>query len=72
MLMLYSVATGQKMPLSATTPQSASLGEMGGRLRIALRGVVRWSSGSAPVSAPSAKEAGELKDGRTCDEVRQE
>jgi hypothetical protein len=32
MLMLYSEATGQKMPLSATTPQSASLAEMGGRL----------------------------------------
>jgi len=32
MLMLYSEATGQKMPLSATTPQSGSLAEMGGRL----------------------------------------
>ena len=32
MLMLYSEATGQKMPLSATTPQSASLAEMGGKL----------------------------------------
>ncbi len=32
MLMLYSEATGQKMPLSATTPQSASLAETGGRL----------------------------------------
>ncbi len=32
MLMLYSEGTGQKMPLSATTPQSASLAEMGGRL----------------------------------------
>lgn len=32
MLLLYSEATGQKMPLSATTPQSASLAEMGGRL----------------------------------------
>lgn len=32
MLMLYSQATGQKMPLSASTPQSASLAEMGGRL----------------------------------------
>ncbi|HZV06994.1 MAG TPA: hypothetical protein VE999_18070, partial [Gemmataceae bacterium] len=32
MLMLYSQATGQKMPLSAGTPQSASLVEMGGRL----------------------------------------
>ena len=31
MLMLYSQATGQKMPLSATTPQSASLAEMGGQ-----------------------------------------
>jgi hypothetical protein len=32
MLMLYSEATGQKMPLSATTRQSASLAEMGGKL----------------------------------------
>ena len=32
MLMLYSQATGQKMPLSATTPQSAALAESGGRL----------------------------------------
>lgn len=32
MLMLYSEATSQKMPLSATTPQSASLAEMGGKL----------------------------------------
>ena len=32
MLMLYSEGTGQKMPLSATTPQSASLVELGGRL----------------------------------------
>src|SRR5579885_955521 len=32
MLMLYSQATGQKMPLSAAAPQSASLAEMGGRL----------------------------------------
>ena len=32
MLMLYSEATGQKMPLSATTPQSGSLAEMGGKL----------------------------------------
>lgn len=32
MLMLYSEGTGQKMPLSAATPQSASLAEMGGRL----------------------------------------
>jgi hypothetical protein len=32
MLMLYSEATGQKMPLSATTPQSASLAETGGKL----------------------------------------
>jgi hypothetical protein len=32
MLMLYSQATGQKMPLSATTPQSAALAETGGRL----------------------------------------
>ena len=32
MLMLYSQATGQKMPLSASTPQSASLAEVGGRL----------------------------------------
>jgi hypothetical protein len=31
MLMLYSEATGQKMPLSVTTPQSGSLAEMGGR-----------------------------------------
>ena len=32
MLMLYSQATGQKMPLSASTPQSASLAETGGKL----------------------------------------
>jgi hypothetical protein len=32
MLMLYSEATGQKVPLSATTPQSGSLAEMGGKL----------------------------------------
>ena len=32
MLMLYSEGTGQKMPLSATTPQAGSLAEMGGRL----------------------------------------
>jgi hypothetical protein len=32
MLMLYSEATSQKMPLSATTPPSASLAEMGGKL----------------------------------------
>jgi hypothetical protein len=32
MLMLYSEATGQKMPLSATTPYGASLAESGGRL----------------------------------------
>ena len=32
MLMLYSEATSQKMPLSATTPQAASLAEMGGKL----------------------------------------
>jgi len=32
LVMLYSEATGQKMPLSATTPQSAGLTEMGGRL----------------------------------------
>jgi hypothetical protein len=32
MLMLYSESTGQKMPLSATTPQSVSLAEMGGKL----------------------------------------
>jgi hypothetical protein len=32
MLMLYSESTGQKMPLSATTPQSGSLAEMGGKL----------------------------------------
>jgi len=31
-LVLCSEATGQKMPLSAATPQSASLAEMGGRL----------------------------------------
>ena len=31
-LMLYSEAAGQKMPLSAATPQSASLAQMGGRL----------------------------------------
>lgn len=32
MLMLYSESTGQKMPLSATTPQSGSLAETGGKL----------------------------------------
>lgn len=32
MLMLYSQATGQKMPLSATTSQSAALAESGGKL----------------------------------------
>jgi hypothetical protein len=32
MLMLYSQATGQKFPLSASTPQSAALAESGGRL----------------------------------------
>jgi hypothetical protein len=32
MLMLYSEATGQRFPMSATTPQSASLAEMGGKL----------------------------------------
>ncbi len=32
MLMLYSEATGQHMPLSATTPQSGSLAEQNGRL----------------------------------------
>ena len=32
MLMLYSEATRQKMPLSATTPQSGSLAKMGGKL----------------------------------------
>ncbi len=32
MLMLYSQATGQKMPMSAATPYSASLAEQGGRL----------------------------------------
>jgi len=32
MLMLYSEATGQKMPLSATPPQAGSLAEMGGKL----------------------------------------
>ena len=32
MVMLYSEATGQKMPLSATTPVGASLAESGGKL----------------------------------------
>ncbi len=32
MLLLYSQATGQKMPLSASTPQGASFAEVGGRL----------------------------------------
>jgi hypothetical protein len=32
MLMLYSQATGQKFPLSASTPQSVALAESGGRL----------------------------------------
>ncbi len=32
MLMLYSQATGQRMPPSAALPQSASLAEVGGRL----------------------------------------
>jgi len=32
MLMLYSEATEQKMPLSAKTPQSGSLTEVGGKL----------------------------------------
>ncbi len=32
MLMLYSQATGQRFPLSASTPQSAALAESGGRL----------------------------------------
>ena len=31
-LMLYAQGTGQKMPLSATTPHGGSLAEMGGRL----------------------------------------
>ncbi len=32
MVLLYSQATGQKMPMSAATPQSASLAEMAGKL----------------------------------------
>jgi hypothetical protein len=32
MLMLYAQGTGQKFPLSATTPQSGSLAEVGGGL----------------------------------------
>ena len=32
MLMLYAQGTGQKMPLSATTPEAGSLAEVGGKL----------------------------------------
>ena len=53
MLMLYSQSTGQKMPLSATTPHGASLVEQNGQLFQA-PGFVNGQAYTFPSSLPVA------------------